>query len=110
VSQWQYTGETAVRKEYLTLVEGVPAAAEGVVNERVDGLPARSEWHLEEAFHGPGESRVCLSGVSGTWKRPSTDPVSPASASVEWVELRCDSWGFPRTRPCRVSEHPAGVI
>jgi hypothetical protein len=87
VSQWQYTGETAVRKEYLTLVEGVPAAAEGVVNERVDGLPARSEWHLEEAFHGPGESRVCLSGVGGAALRQlgvSQNTAVPCLGAPSW--------------------------
>jgi len=43
-----------VRKEYLTLVEGVPTAASGVVDEAVDGLPARSEWHLQDTFRAPG--------------------------------------------------------
>ena len=53
--QWQYSGEEhEVRKEYLTLVEGVPTAASGVVDEAVDGLPARSEWHLQDTFRAPG--------------------------------------------------------
>ena len=28
----------------------------------------------------------------------------------EWVELPCDGWWSPKTRPCCVSEHPAGRV